>query len=105
MVPQLPSASATPPLDPLEADVQVLRTSITREMETGNDVLVLAHSYGGIPVAEALKGVIQSPSQGGHGKVLGIVFVSSMVVDEGESMVMARAGQDSSHWIRIEVSA
>ena len=53
----------------------------------GKDVLVVMHSYGGIPGTQAVKNVTRKErkEQGKKGGVMGMVYVSSLLISEGES--------------------
>ncbi|KAK5119214.1 hypothetical protein LTR85_007828 [Meristemomyces frigidus] len=98
VVPQLPSSSATPPSDAFEADVEVLRAALVTELSAGHDVILLAHSYGGIPGCEALEG-LPEPCTPNVGRVLGIIFVSAFVAEEGQNLITAKKGGPA-EWVK-----
>ncbi|RSH85812.1 uncharacterized protein EHS24_003992 [Apiotrichum porosum] len=64
-------------------DITAVRTVILAETTAGRDVVVVAHSYGGMPAYSASKGLtVGSPSpltaaEGGTGKVIGFVLLAS----------------------------
>ena len=66
----------------------------------GKDVLVAMHSYGGIPGTQAVRGLTrkerEKQQQQGRtlreGGVVGLVYVSSLLVNEGESSEDSFAG-------------
>ncbi|TKA50029.1 hypothetical protein B0A55_13448, partial [Friedmanniomyces simplex] len=88
-IPQLPSSSLSPTAeDAFAQDVAVLRKTIRSCLTSGRDVLVLAHSYGGLPLSDALTDLPQATERD-HAKVLGVVFVAGMVPEAGESLAKA----------------
>jgi pimeloyl-ACP methyl ester carboxylesterase len=66
--------------------------------DAGKDVVLVAHSYGGLVACEAAKGLAQSvrEKEGKQGGIVRIVFVASVVPREGQSMrdVMGDAPAD-----------
>lgn len=102
VVPQLPSSSTSPPSDAFAADVEVLRSSLCMQLSAGRDVILLTHSYGGLPGCEALKD-LPEPCAPHVGKVLGIVFVSAFVAEEGQSLATAKESGQPADWVRLEV--
>lgn len=54
----LPSTGGwTPVPDSLTKDVEAIREAITRQIDAGSDVVVVAHSQGGVGASAALKGL------------------------------------------------
>ncbi|KAJ9618850.1 hypothetical protein H2203_008666 [Taxawa tesnikishii (nom. ined.)] len=53
----LPSVHTKPAPPDFSADVSTIRSSILSAANSGQDVVVIAHSYGGIPSTEACRGV------------------------------------------------
>ena len=53
----------------------------------GKEVLVVMHSYGGIPGTQAVKNLSrkEQQKQGKEGGIIGLVYVSSLLLNEGES--------------------
>ncbi|KAK3615457.1 hypothetical protein LTR56_026573 [Elasticomyces elasticus] len=102
-IPQLPSSSLAPPAkEAFAQDVAVLRKTIRSCLTSGRDVLLLAHSYGGIPLSDALADIPQSTERD-HAKVLGVVFVAAIVPEEGESLAKAMK-TGVAEWVRTEGS-
>ncbi|KIO24296.1 hypothetical protein M407DRAFT_77131 [Tulasnella calospora MUT 4182] len=68
----LPSIGTSPPVDDLQPDVSAIREAIVSCTDAGSEVVVFAHSYGGFPSSEAIKGLTKSDlqSQGKSGGVL-----------------------------------
>lgn len=58
---QLPSTGGwTPVPDALAKDVAAVRGAVTAQIEKGNDVIVVAHSQGGVGASGALEGLGKS---------------------------------------------
>ncbi|WP_437968095.1 alpha/beta hydrolase [Sorangium sp. So ce260] len=87
-VPALPSAGPDPgrPGD-LAADAEVVRAALA---EVPGKAVVVAHSYGGLPVTEVAAR---------SGKVTHIVYLCAFMLDAGESLLSAIGGQDPPWWI------
>lgn len=61
----LPSVGAAAPHPDWSADVAAIRGAILAAVERDEQVLVVAHSYGGLPAGEAIRGLtfqVRSPS-------------------------------------------
>ncbi|KAK3676575.1 hypothetical protein LTR78_003349 [Recurvomyces mirabilis] len=101
-IPQLPSSSTSPPTaDALAQDVKVLSKTIRSCLTSGRDVLLVAHSYGGVPLSEALGEIGGAAGGKGDAKVLGVVFVAAIVPSEGENMGSAMK-TGVAEWVKIE---
>jgi pimeloyl-ACP methyl ester carboxylesterase len=72
----------------MEPDVEAIRTSTLAEMRQGHDVVVVCHSYGGIPTGEALKG-LDKPHTSGGGRVSAIVYIAAFIIPEGVTLLAA----------------
>lgn len=82
--PSLPSAAFAPPPNPLEEDIKTIR-SVVLDLVAENDVVVVMHSYGGIPGGSALEGLDKESCKGRkiEGGVIRLVYVMAWMVDEG----------------------
>ncbi|KAK4497638.1 hypothetical protein PRZ48_010291 [Zasmidium cellare] len=103
LVPQQSSSGPSPPPNPFEADVELLHETVRNELLEGRDVLLVCHSYGGIPGCEALADLPEKPlsKDGRLGRVLGIVFVSSFVAEAGQSLVTSKMG-GRAEWVKTD---
>ncbi|KAJ5201132.1 hypothetical protein N7449_005935 [Penicillium cf. viridicatum] len=72
----MPSVDSSPPLPTWEQDAQAVRQVIMNKLDAGKDVVVLAHSFGGIAMSEAAKGGI-----------LKLVYMCAMALPEGQCHV------------------
>lgn len=91
----LPSVGAEPPLKGLELDVEVIGTALSKVLNSGNDVVLVMHSYGAIPACEAMKGLT------GKAKIRRLVFCTAFVLLEGGTLAEARGQLDP--WIIVDV--
>lgn len=72
--------------------------------EEGKDILIIMHSYGGIPGTESAKGLIKKEreSAGKKGGVVGLVYLTAFLVAEGQSL--GSFLEDTPDWVTFEVS-
>lgn len=73
--------------DPAQ-DTRAIRSSVSHLVEAGHDVIVVLHSYAGVPGGDALQGLGKTDraQRGLRGGVLRIVFVMAWIVQEGFKM-------------------
>ena len=91
----LPSASANRDAD-FAGDLSAVRNAITAETERGRDVIIVAHSFGGVVGSSAIKG-LAAPVAGG-GRVVGFVVIASGFMPSGMSMLDAMGGSPPPFW-------
>lgn len=95
----LASVGTAQPLDDPYADVPIIQKAIDAEVEKGRDVILVVHSYGGVPGCNALKGKLKKDAKGGNG-VIGIAFQCSFALPQGVSLLQAVGGKDPDWYIR-----
>ncbi|KAL3257837.1 hypothetical protein ABHI18_006507 [Aspergillus niger] len=92
----LPSVGPTQHLPDFSADVAEIRSHLEHLVDAGKKVVLVVHSYGGVPSNEAVKGLDcasrQSNSQAGG--VAHIFFCCSFIIPEGKSLLGAFGGND-----------
>ena len=68
----------------------------------GKDVVVIAHSYGGVPAGGAAHGLSKSSRShdGKSGGVLGLIYMTAHMVPEGTT-IREYFGKEYSPWVRI----
>jgi pimeloyl-ACP methyl ester carboxylesterase len=82
----------------LKDDVANARAIITNELDKGQDVIVVAHSYGGFVASSAIKGLTQSRSSkrpeqeqvdesSTQGHVIGLVLITSMLFPSDRAFI------------------
>ena len=75
----LPSVGGSPPTYDFREDVLAIRNTVTQIVDSGTDVILVLHGYGGLPGAEALQGLgkDERTRRGQRGGVVRLVFIMS----------------------------
>lgn len=75
----LPSVGGDPPTYDFTQDVRAIRECVTQIVDSGADVIMVFHGYGGLPGAEALQGLDKGERsrRGFKGGVVRLVFIMS----------------------------
>jgi pimeloyl-ACP methyl ester carboxylesterase len=83
--PRLPTCGdKQPPTATLEEDVTAVRSAAKDLIDTGHNVIVLAHSYGGIVASEALTSDLYA-NEATKG-IVHIIFLSAWLVQPGDTL-------------------
>lgn len=89
--PMDPSAAST------EKDSNSLRDHVILPLldQEQKDVVIIAHSYGGVVAGAAAKGLDKTTrrSQGKTSSVIGLIYVAANITLEGESLLESAGGQ------------
>ena len=87
------------PADPQTADVAtdaafIREKALLSLIQQSKDILLVMHSYGGSPGSAAAKGRSKSEChcRGHRGGIVGFVYISALLADEGISMLSAIGG-------------
>lgn len=105
----LPNIGAGAPSAAPGDDAKAVRKIIQQLVEhDGRDVVLICHSFGGVPGCQAVNG-FEKDVRAGRGEAGGItrvVFLNAFIVKEGESSLDAliRTGQAPPPWIETDVS-
>ena len=101
----MPAVGRVPPVTSLDEDIAVVRSAVLKEVDAGRDVMVHAHSWGGIPACSALAGLSKAERQeeGKNGGVVKLSFVSSFMLAENTSMLDFIGGKEPAHWLKHDV--
>lgn len=85
----LPSVNSSPPLPTWEEDAHAVRHAITERLDLGQDVIAVAHSFGGVAMSEAVKGLgkEERQKQGYATGVLRLVYMCAMALPKGQTHV------------------
>jgi hypothetical protein len=87
IVPALPSIGKKPgPPPTLYDDANLIASEAERFVDDGKDVVLIAHSYGGVVASQAVKGLSKKERES-QGKKCGIVrigYLTALVPDEGK---------------------
>lgn len=96
------------PVSPSTADCNTDADEIAKELrriveDNGEDVLMIMHSYAGMPGAAAAVGLAKSEreKQGKPGGVIGLVFIGAFVVPEGLTCAGLQGG-NLPQWILLD---
>lgn len=84
-------------------DAEVVRSVVQSLVDQGKEVIVLCHSYGGIPTTEALAGL--GKKNGRDGGVINIIYCAAILLLEGDSLATAGAkvpASRHSNWNKLE---
>ena len=82
--PSLPSVGGNPPTNDFTEDVKTIRSAV-EELVQEKDVIVVMHSYSGIPGGQALEGLDKQSCEekGMKGGVVRLVYMMAFIVPEG----------------------
>jgi hypothetical protein len=86
------AAIALPSLNPhtniydFSEDVKVIKNAVTNLVDEGKDIILVCHSYSGLPGPEALRGLgkLERQKNGKKGGVTRLVFVMAIMLPEGK---------------------
>jgi pimeloyl-ACP methyl ester carboxylesterase len=86
-------------------DAAAVASLVSQLADEGKEVVLVAHSYGGIVACEAAKGLAQSlrGKEGNQGGVVRIIFVTAVVASEGQSLMDVFDTTGRLDFIRVEV--
>ncbi|CEO59973.1 hypothetical protein PMG11_04620 [Penicillium brasilianum] len=101
----LPSIGEEPPNKGLADDTIAVRNEIERLSDEGKQVVVVAHSYGGMVGAGAVKGLGYTERQKGGktGGVIMLVYMAAFVAKLGTSL-LDMLGGNWLPWMKLDVS-
>lgn len=101
----LPAIGAEPPTKGLVDDTIAVHDEIERLSEEGKQVVVVAHSYGGMVGAGAVKGLGYAERQkvGKNGGVIMLVYMAAFVAKSGTSLLDMLGGKWLP-WMKLDVS-
>ncbi|KAH0024829.1 alpha/beta-hydrolase, partial [Aureobasidium melanogenum] len=85
------------PVTSFDKDIQAIRTTVLREADADNDVVIVAHSWSASPVNSSVADLSKAEraKQGKPGGVVKLVFLCAFVVPEGTSVLGALGGDYS----------
>lgn len=97
-----PSVQQASTVKGLEPDIGAVRALVAQEAEAGRDVIVVSHSWSGLPVSSALDGLSKEEreEEGKSGGVVRLVFVASFIPNIGESLIGAFGGTPPPWYVR-----
>jgi hypothetical protein len=71
----------------MEDDAAFIASEISKHANEGKDVVLIAHSYGGLPATESTKGLSRAERQrqGKSGGLVRVAYISCLILPVGES--------------------
>jgi pimeloyl-ACP methyl ester carboxylesterase len=103
--PAHPSIGAEPPTKTLSDDVSSLRGVLSAFADEGRDLVVVAHSYGGVVASSAVEGLSKAArvEAGKTGGVVKVIYIAAFALDKGQSL-LGMLGGNYLPWMKVEVS-
>lgn len=100
----LPSVGGVPVVKDMEPDKAMIRSTVTKLVEDGKDVVVVSHSYGGAPTNSSLEGLSKTErtKAGKSGGVIKSCMISAFLIDAGKPLLQ---GGDPAPFVTVEVSS
>ena len=105
-IPQLPSFDAAPHISMLDDALEIRRT-LDKLLAVGWDVIVLAHSYGGLVATEAVTHPYLKSSRtliGRSGGVVALIYMTAFLLAPGQTLATALGGGSLPPHTPIDVS-
>jgi pimeloyl-ACP methyl ester carboxylesterase len=102
----LPSTTGNPDAG-LKDDIDATQEAISSEVNQGNDVVIIAHSYGGLVGSSAIKGFAQPPSSNStasdlttprKGHVIGLILIATGFALTGVAFMDPFLGHPPAQW-------
>lgn len=102
----LPSAGAIPPHQDFTEDVTAIRDCLTSLVNKGKDVVLVVHSYTGIPGSKACESLSKKErsAKGETGGVIRIVFTNAFAMSEGFQPTPRGQYSHFPAWMKINAS-
>lgn len=97
-----PSVQQATSIVDLQPDIDAVRCLVQQETEAGNEVVIIAHSWAGLPVSSALEGLSKSEREtaGQKGGVMKLIFITAFIPNIGESLIGAFGGMPPPWYVR-----
>jgi hypothetical protein len=93
----LASVGVEPPLTGFEKDVDAVEKTAGKLIHTSEDVILMMHSYGGLPSCQAMASIMDNNERGNwKGRVLRMVWLCGFVLREGGSFFQGVEQEGSS---------
>jgi hypothetical protein len=75
------------PLPTMYDDAAFIASHVTRLADSGKDVILLAHSYGGVPTTQSTKGLTKKEraANGKKGGIVRLAYMTAVIGDVGDS--------------------
>ena len=95
-----PSAPSALPYD----DLEVIRSACSDLVNDGKEIILVGHSYSGVPVCQAVRGLDRSfrKSEGKDGGIVRVMFVAAWTLPDGMTMMKYSNGQLPPPWATMD---
>lgn len=87
-------------------DVYAIRSVLETEVvENGKEVMLAAHSYGGVPACQTVSGLERSKrkAEGKAGGIVHVLFIAALLVEQDQKMADALEGGKTPPWAVFKV--
>lgn len=97
-----PSIQQATTVQDLQPDIAAVRLVVEQEVDAGREVIIVSHSWSGLPVNSALDGLDRTDREkaGKKGGVVKLVFISAFIPQVGESLISAFGGTPPPWYVR-----
>ena len=97
--PSIQQASSVVDLQP---DIEAVRSITQQEAAAGHDIVIITHSWAGLPVSSALDGLSKSEREAADQKcgVVKLIFIAAFLPAIGESLIGAFGGLPPPWYVR-----
>ena len=82
----------------MAADVDAIKDAIEAAAKTADAIVLLFHSYGGIPGSEAVAEVSEEAKK----KIIHLVYLAAFLIDQGQALTTPSGGK-TAPWSRKDV--
>lgn len=94
----LPSVGTKDPSITLAADTAAVRAELDKLLGESKDVVLVTHSYGGVPGSNAVRGLGKKERGGDAAGVLSVVYMASFAIPAGTSLLDGLGGNPLPWW-------
>ncbi|KIW04292.1 uncharacterized protein PV09_04588 [Verruconis gallopava] len=104
---QLPSSTdGNNYIQGIDEDVEAIQNTLSDIVLTDGDIVLVMHSYGGIPGSSAAKGFSKPErlAKGENGGIIHLIYIASFALEEGLCLIDGIGGQ-LAPWVKVHVLA
>lgn len=85
-------------------DAAFIQQTTARLADQGKDLVLIMHSYGGVPGTESAKGLLKKDrlAEGKQGGIVALVYIAAFLLPEGVSVFDSLGGGERP-WVSFEV--